>query len=487
MRIIYYNVIVDVFLSRLGVSIVEPSADRVLIVLKKQDPKDPWVDIKQIIEKTGLKYSVVNRNLTSLLEAGLVVEYPRSKNTGQCRYFADALKEIEGMPPNRTTRKVLGVVTEQNRENPWVDIQSIIEKTGLKYSVVNRILPRLLKAGLVVEYPRKSKRHSRYFADSLKQIEGIKPLNRTTRKVLSMLGEQNPRNPWVDIQSIIKETGLTYNEVYRKLTSLLAAGLVVEYPRQSKGQRRYFADAKQVEEGVIPPNEILDMLKEQNPEAPWVDIQSIIDETGLKYSVVNRNLTSLLKAGLVVEYPRPRESTTQCRYFADASIPVEGIQPLDRYTRKVLGAVTEKNPRNPWVSIRQIIEKTGLSSSTVFINLTSLLEAGLVVEYPREYERQRRYFADTLIGQQEAVLVVFSKVLKRGLLWLKLDQIGELDHQFRQNLQNLQRNQLSDLLERLIQEKLVRSKVEGQHKYYALTPEGIQSAQTVNEPSGLQG
>jgi DNA-binding MarR family transcriptional regulator len=252
---------------------------------------------------------------------------------------------------------------------------------------------------------------------------------------------------------------------------------------------------------------ILSELKEQDPKAPWLDIQQIIEKTGLGSKTVYRNLPSLLESGLVVEYPRPQENLGLPRYFADASKEIEGIQPLNRTTRRVLGVVAGQNPENPWIDIQQIIEKTGLDRRTVITNLTSLLESGLVVEYPREREgQQRRNFADALkqvvgiepqeirkkqedleyvpkvsLGQQEAVLVAFLMALTKGYPWLKLDQIRGFDHPFRQNLQDIKFNQLSELLERLIQEKLVRSKVEGQHKYYALTPEGIRSAQTVNK------
>jgi hypothetical protein len=71
--------------------------------------------------------------------------------------------------------------------------------------------------------------------------------------------------------------------------------------------------------------------------------------------------------------------------------------------------------------------------------------------------------------------------LKRGNQWLKRDQIEGSDHPFLQNLQDIEFNQLSELLEHLIQDRLVRSKVEGQHQYFALTPAGIRSAQTVNK------
>jgi DNA-binding transcriptional ArsR family regulator len=361
MRIIYYNVIVDIFLSRLGVSIMRPSAHRILLsVLKEQDPKDPWVDIDQIIEKTDLSRSTVVRNLPSLLEAGLVVEYPRPRESkGLLRYFAHASKEIERIKPlNRTTRKVLGVVTGQNPENPWVDVQQIIEKTSLDRRTVVTNLTILLEAGLVIEYPRHrvNPGRSRYFADSLKEIKGIKPpLDRNTRRVLGVVTGKNTRNPWVSIRQIMEKTGLSDPTVYKSLTSLLEAGLVVEHPREIEGQQQ----------------------------------------------------------------------RRQRRYFADPLKQIEGIEP--------------------------------------------------------EEQEDLEYVPQVSLSRQEAVLVDFLMALTKGYPWLKLEQIRGFDQPFRQNLQDIKCNQLSDLLESLIQEKLVRSKVEGQHKYYALTPEGIRSAQTVNK------
>jgi DNA-binding IclR family transcriptional regulator len=253
-RIIDYNIIVDVFLSRLGVS-MRPSAYRILTLLREQDPKDPWVDIPQIIKKTSLSEQTVYLSLTSLLEAGLVVEYPRQKKIGHRRYFADALKQIEGILPNRTTQRVLDVLTEQKPEVPWVDIQQIIEETGLTYVVVVRCLTSLLELGLVVEYSRtrESSGLIRYFAHASREIEGIEPLNRTTRQVLDVVTGGNPENPWVDIPQIMEKTGLDRRTVVINLTSLLELGLIVEYPRKRVGQqRRNFTNALKQVEGIKP-------------------------------------------------------------------------------------------------------------------------------------------------------------------------------------------------------------------------------------------
>jgi DNA-binding transcriptional ArsR family regulator len=377
-----------------------------------------------------------------------------------------------------------------------------------------------------VEYLRPPMSQARrYFADALKQIEGIQPLDRNTRKVLGVVTGQNPQNPWVNTKQIIKKTGLAPITVNRNLTSLLESGLVIEYsrPRKNPGRTRYFADARTEIKGIKPPldrntQKVLGVVRGLNPRNPWINNRQIVEKTGLSPKTVVTNLTSLLEAGLVVEHPREREREQQhrkLRYFADPLKPVEGIEPLDSNTQKVLDLVMGQNPRNPWVSRKQIIEKTGLARNTVDRNLTSLLEAGLVVEHPREREgqqqrRRRRYFADVLkeiagiepqeqedlepeeqddleyvpqvsLSQQEAVLVAFLMALKRGNQWLKRDQIGGFDDPVRYHLRDIKFNELSELLELLIQEKLVRSKVEGQHKYFAPTPVGIQSAQTINK------
>jgi DNA-binding IclR family transcriptional regulator len=493
----------------------------ILVVLKKQNPKDPWVNIRQIMEKTGLDRNTVVRNLPSLLESGLVVEHPREKEgqqnyRRQRRYFADPLILVEGIEPlDWYTQQVLSVVTGQNPQNPLVSIKQIMKKTGLHLNTVNRKLTSLLKSGLVVEYPRHGKH--RFFADAKKQVEvGVMPLN----EILDMLKEQDPKAPWVDIPKIVKKTGQDRRTVVRKLISLITAGLVVEYSRH--GKRRYFADALKQIEGILPPNrttrKILGMVTGQNPRNPWVDIDQIMEKTGLARNTVVINLSSLITAGLLVEFPRA--SRNQRRYFADA-LTEEGIEPPNRNIQKVLAVVTGQNSRNPWVSIKQIVEMTGLTRNTVVIILTSLQEAGLVVEHLREIEgqqqrRQRRYFADAFkkiegiepqeqgdlepeeqedfeyvphvsLSHQEVVLVDFLMALKRGYQWLKRDQIGVFDHPFSQHLQDIKFNELSELLELLIQEKLVRSKVEGQHRSYALTPAGIQIAQPVSKYGRVQG
>jgi DNA-binding transcriptional ArsR family regulator len=489
-----------------GIKPLDSSTRKVLGMIMEQHPEAPWMDIQQIMEKTGLSDRTVETKLISLLKAGLVVEYPRESEK-QHRYLAAAQKEIAGIKPlNSTNRKVLSVITGQNPRNPWVYIQQVMKKTGLSDRTVYRSLTSLLELGLVVEYPRdKEGQQHRYFADAQKAIEGIKPLNRTNRKVLGMITEQNPRNPWVYIQHIMEKTGLPYMTVYRSLISLLKAGLVVEYLQESKEQRRYFADAQKAIEGIKPLDRstriVLGMITEQDPENPWVDIQQIMEKTGLSDRTVYISLTSLIESGLVVEYPRETEGQKhrKRRYFADAQKEMGGIKPLERSSRKVLGAITEQNPENPWVDIQQIMEKTGLSGPTVYKSLTSLIESGLVVEYPRKSENHRRYFADFLkeveginpheirkkqdleyikvqLSLRESVLLAFFRALTRGVQWLKLEQI---DHE------NLQLNQLSELLEGLIQDGLVKTQ-EGQYLYYALTPIGIRSAQYVNQHGRVQ-
>jgi DNA-binding IclR family transcriptional regulator/DNA-binding transcriptional ArsR family regulator len=298
---------------------------------------------------------------------------------------------------NDTDKQILDLFLRQDPKQPALYVGKISEETGIRRNQVKRSVDKLVAASLVTQIGIVDKKHY-YVATTMKSGEWVLPTS-TRQQILDLLKKQDVESPWLTTKQIIAETKHPPGTVYHHLSELATSG---EIGVEQVGKMKYFAYPSLATSEKLPQTQnerqqqILDVLRGQAEDNPWMTVKLIVAQTKLSPTIVYKSLQKLVadKTVKVVD-------ANNCKYYSYTTLAQEEKLPNDDWNKceqQVLDVLRDQAEDNPWMTVNQIVICIKQHPTTVRAHLRKLIAAKDVEV--RKIGNQRYYAYATLANKR---------------------------------------------------------------------------------------
>ena len=332
----------------------EERKEAVMILMRK----NPRITRAELSEETGVSTDIISGIISELRKEGRVIRIG-----GTAKGYYHALEEGEdafSYRKKRRNQKKEEVMTLM-RENPRIKVKELSEETGVSTDIISGIISELRKEGRVIRIGGTAKGYYHALEEGEDAFSYRKKRRNQKKEEVMTLMRENPR---IKVKELSEETGVSTDIINGIISELKKEGKV----ERVSGSYGYY---HVLEEGEASSNwkeqrkeEVLTLMRED----PRIKIKELSEETGVSASIISRIISELKKEGKVERVGGP------LGYY---HVLEEG-EASSNWKEQRKGEVLTLMRENPRIKIKELVEETGVSASTISRIISELKKEGEV-------------------------------------------------------------------------------------------------------------